>query len=207
MTLPNLLTILRIILAPVVLALLRFEGLFFRCASLVVFVIAALTDWYDGRMARKLGRVSKLGNFLDPLADKILVLLTFFAFAWYGHVAVWMVVVIAGRDLLITALRVYAAWKRQPIVTSASAKWKTASQMAAIYLIMIYLIALEYLPRLEGPAWLLETDWARAIHLMMQAVTFITIATAVQYLVENRRHLRSLALACLRVLAPGNLAK
>ena len=165
-----------------------------------VFVIAALTDWFDGHLARKLGYVSPLGNFLDPLADKILVLSTLFAFAFYGHIAVWMVVVIATRDIIITLLRLYADWKGQPVITSVTAKWKTASQMIAVYVIMLYLILYPHL----GPSWTALPDY---IHLMMQLVTLITVLTALQYLFENRHHVRSLMLACLRVFAPGNLAK
>jgi CDP-diacylglycerol--glycerol-3-phosphate 3-phosphatidyltransferase len=200
MSLPTKLTILRIVLTPVVVALLYFETLYFRLASLSVFVIAALTDWFDGRLARKLGYVSPLGNFLDPLADKILVLSTLFAFAFYGHIAVWMVVVIAARDIIITLLRFYADWKGQPVITSVTAKWKTASQMVAVYVLMLYLI---FYPDLL-PSWTSLPDY---IHLMMQLVTLITILTALQYLFENRHHVRSLMLACLRVFAPGNLAK
>lgn len=205
MSLPTKLTILRIVLTPVVVALLYFEGLYFRVASLGVFLIAALTDWFDGHLARKFGYVSSLGSFLDPLADKILVLSTLFAFAFYGHIAVWMVVVIATRDLIITLLRWYADWKRQPVVTSATAKWKTASQMVAVYVIMLCLIIHSYSTESAGTmAW---EQWQVYINFMMQFVTLITIATAIQYLIENRHHLRSLMLACLRLFAPGNLAK
>ena len=207
MSLPNQLTLLRIALTPAVVVALYFETLAFRIAALVVFLLAALTDWYDGRLARKLNYVSKLGNFLDPLADKVLVLSTFFALACNGVVAMWMVVAITTRDAVITLLRVYADWKRQPVVTSVSAKWKTASQMAALYLILLYLILRAALPNTEGPGWGTWSDWDTGLHVMMQAVTWITLATAVQYLFENRHHVRSLALACLRVFAPGNLAK
>ncbi|MGH7496221.1 MAG: CDP-diacylglycerol--glycerol-3-phosphate 3-phosphatidyltransferase [bacterium] len=207
MSLPNQLTLLRIALTPAVVVALYFETLAFRIAALVVFLFAALTDWYDGRLARKLNYVSKLGNFLDPLADKILVLSTFFALACNGVIDMWMVVAITIRDAIITLLRVYADWKRQPVVTSVSAKWKTASQMAALYLILLYLILRAALPNPSGPGWGTWSDWDTGLHVMMQAVTWITLATAVQYLFENRHHVRSLALACLRVFAPGNLAK
>ncbi len=207
MSLPNQLTLLRIALTPVVVVTLYFETLAFRIAALAFFLLAALTDWYDGRLARKLNYVSKLGNFLDPLADKILVLSTFFALAYYGIVAMWMVIAITARDLVITLLRLYADWKRRPVVTSASAKWKTASQMAAIYLILLYLILRAALPNTAGPGWGTWGEWDGGLSVMMQAVTWITIATAAQYLFENRQHVRSLALACVRVIAPGKLAK
>ena len=107
----------------------------------------------------------------------------------------------------ITLLRLYADWNRQPVLTSLSAKWKTASQMSAIYIILLYLIWRAALPEASGPGWGTWSDWDTGLQVMMQVVTWITIATAVQYLFENRRHVRSLALACLRVFVPGNLAK
>lgn len=218
MSLPTKLTILRIVLTPVVVGLLYVESFCFRLASLAIFIIAALTDWFDGHLARKLGYVSPLGNFLDPLADKILVLSTLFAFAFHGYIAVWMVVVIAARDIIITLLRLYADWKGQPVITSVTAKWKTASQMIAVYVIMLYLIFEAWFFTKDGA---LRQEWKAhiddinltnsisqtSIEVMMQLVTLITVVTAVQYLVENRHHVRSLMLACLRLLAPGNLAK
>jgi len=207
MSLPNQLTLLRIALTPMVVVALYFETLAFRVAALGIFLLAALTDWYDGRLARQLNYVSKLGNFLDPLADKILVLSTFFALAGNGIVAMWMVVAITVRDVVITLLRLYADWKRQPVITSNAAKWKTASQMAAIYLILLFLIVRAARPDSAGPGWGTWNDWDTGVYVMMQAVTWITIVTGLQYLYENRHHVRGLALACLRVFAPGNLAK
>ena len=207
MSLPNQLTTLRIILTPVIVALLYFETLYFRMASLFFFLLATLTDWYDGRVARKFGHVTSSGQFLDPLADKILVLSTLFTLAFHNHISMWLVMVIAGRDLFITFLRSYAEWKRHPIVTSISAKWKTASQMAAIYLVLLYLVAEAHFYSIDKPEWLSWIIQAEAIAVMMQVVTLITVATAIQYLLENRHHVRSLAHACMRVFASGNLAK
>src|SRR5688572_6734775 len=128
MGLPNQLTVLRMALTPLVVYCLTRESLAFRYLALVVFLFASLTDWYDGYAARKLGRVTQWGKFLDPLADKILVITTFAVFVSLGLVKAWMVVVIAVRDILMMALRLYGEWKRQPVVTSTTAKWKTAGQ-------------------------------------------------------------------------------
>ena len=122
MGLPNQLTVLRMILTPLLVYLLSRESLNFRCYALVVFLVASLTDWYDGYVARKWGIVTQWGKFLDPLADKILVLTMFCVFVWLGVVKTWMVVVIAARDIIMTLLRLYGDWKRQPVVTSMSAK-------------------------------------------------------------------------------------
>ena len=86
MTLPNQLTILRILLTPLFILLFISDRIFLKELSVFVFIIAALTDWYDGWIARKLGTVSRWGVFLDPLADKILTSAAFVAFAWLGLV-------------------------------------------------------------------------------------------------------------------------
>ncbi len=207
MTVSNLLTITRMVLAPVVVALLFPAGLAYRFASLGVFLIAVLTDWYDGYLARKSGNISAWGAFWDPLADKILTLSTFFAFALYQYVAIWMVAAIAARDILITLLRTYAQYKNKPVVTSVSAKWKTASQMAAIYLIMLYLIAESYFLGANPPTWLQWIETFHIIPVMMHLVTLITVVTGLQYLYENRHHLRSLGHFFFRIFAARNLAK
>ena len=208
MGLPNQLTVLRMILTPLLVFLLSGESLTHRYLALLVFLVASLTDWYDGYAARKFSRVTQWGKFLDPLADKILVITTFAVFVSLGLVRVWMVVVIAARDILMTALRLYGEWKRQPVVTSMSAKWKTAGQMTAIYAILLYLIVQAHaLAAGASPAWLIWLQENNALDKMMFVVTGITIATGVQYLVENWRLVRHLILACFRVFDPGNLAK
>ncbi|MCI0697697.1 CDP-diacylglycerol--glycerol-3-phosphate 3-phosphatidyltransferase [candidate division KSB1 bacterium] len=208
MSFPNQLTVLRIALTPVLVFLLSREGLSYRYASFAVFLLASLTDWYDGYAARKFGRVTAWGKFLDPLADKVLVLTMFFVFMSLGLVRGWMVVAITARDVLITGLRSYAEWKRQPIVTSMSAKWKTFSQMTAIYLILLYLVVLAHAAAADSsPGWVMWLVERKAIDKMMFAVTLLTLATGVQYIFENWRHVRNLMLAFYRVFDPGNLAK
>ncbi|MDZ7290383.1 MAG: CDP-diacylglycerol--glycerol-3-phosphate 3-phosphatidyltransferase [candidate division KSB1 bacterium] len=208
MTFPNQLTVLRIALTPLLVYLLSRESLSYRYASFVVFLLASLTDWYDGYAARKFGRVTESGKFLDPLADKVLVLTMFFIFMSLGLVRGWMVAVITVRDVVITGLRSYAEWKRQPIVTSMSAKWKTVSQMTAIYVILIYIIAQAHFAAAGVlPAWLTWLQERGAIDKMMLVVTFLTLATGIQYLFENWRHVRGVVLAFYRVFVPSNLAK
>lgn len=208
MGLPNQLTVLRMVLTPLVGYFLLRESLADRYLALVVFLLASLTDWYDGYIARKMGVMTRWGKFLDPLADKILVITTFCIFVWLGVVKTWMVVIIAGRDIFMTLLRVYGDWKREPVVTSMSAKWKTAGQMAAIYIILLYLVLQSHtLAAGTNPAWLVWLQQTKALDKMMLVVTFITLATGIQYLLENWRLVRHFILACFRVFAPGNLAK
>lgn len=208
MSLPNQLTLLRIILTPLLVFLLIFENLYCRYLSLVIFIIASLTDWYDGYVARKMGHITKWGKFLDPLADKILILAIFSSLAWLGVIKVWMVVIIVVRDVVVTLLRTYAEWKRRPIVTSSTAKWKTAGQMVAIHLLLFYLIARSHaLSTGVEAGWLVWLEESQAIEHMMLFVTLLTLLTGIQYLIENWRHLRDIIVAFYRVFDPGNLAK
>ena len=137
---PNILTVLRILLTPLFVFSLLEDG--WQLYSVIIFLVASITDWYDGYLARKFGYSSNWGKFLDPLADKILVLAAFFSFVYLGVVKLWMVMVIVTRDFIITGLRSYAMSKGQPMITNITAKLKTATQMTMIILILV-VIALQ----------------------------------------------------------------
>ena len=145
MVLPNQLTILRIILTPVFLFLFLSEDPLLKQISILVFIIAALTDWYDGWLARKFNYITSWGKFWDPLADKILTAGAFFGFVFLGVIPLWMVIIIILRDFIITGLRAYADYKGQSFPTSYYAKWKTFIQMAFLYYLLIGLCWNEYI--------------------------------------------------------------
>lgn len=193
LNLPNSLTLLRIVLTPVFAVLLLSDSPVNRMISLGVFVIAALTDWYDGWIARKLGYISHWGKFLDPLADKVLSSAALLVYASLGLVDAWMVWIIIIRDFLITGLRSYAEYKDQPIVTSWSAQAKTFGQFVVIYYILIL-----YVCRSIAPVY---QQWGETIDLLMEPdvlfgmmllVTISTVATGIAYLIDNRKMLREL---------------
>ncbi|HEX9006842.1 MAG TPA: CDP-diacylglycerol--glycerol-3-phosphate 3-phosphatidyltransferase [Bacteroidota bacterium] len=193
LNLPNQLTLLRIVLTPVFVVMLLSSSPLARQASLAVFIIAALTDWYDGWIARKLGYVSRWGKFLDPLADKILSSAALVAFAALGLVSAWMVWVIIVRDFLITGLRTYAEYRDHPVVTSRSAQAKTFSQFVVIYYILILYVA-RSIPSVNaefGP-WIDTLMQYNVLFGMMLLVTIMTVWTGIAYLVENRKTLRSI---------------
>lgn len=102
MTLPNQLTILRIILTPVFLFFFLSDNSLFIQISLAVYIVAALTDWYDGWLARKFNYITEWGKFWDPLADKILTSAVFIGFVIVGLLPLWMVFLIIFRDLSVT---------------------------------------------------------------------------------------------------------
>jgi len=182
MTLPNQLTILRIVLTPIFVVLLVSENIFFKQISLFVYVIAALTDWYDGWIARKFGYTTQWGRFLDPLADKILTSSAFISFASLHLVETWMVVIIVIRDILITLLRSYAELKNKPVITTKSAKAKTFIQMIFIYyLLFAYVLNLSF----EGINLELSILHPTLIYWLMLFVTVLTLWTGVVYLCDN----------------------
>ena len=143
MTLPNQLTTLRILLVPVFMFLLLLDSPYMKLLGVIVFVIASLTDIYDGYHARKYGLTSRLGAFLDPLADKFLITAAFLIYVWEGYLALWMVLLVALRDVVVTGLRIYAEWKDKPVVTSRDAKYKTLTQNVFAYIIMLFILLKE----------------------------------------------------------------
>lgn len=206
MALPNQLTILRIVLTPVFAVSLTYEALWIRYFSLSIFFVAALTDWYDGRIARQNGNVTKIGKYLDPLADKLLISTAFGMFTYLGLVKFWMFAVIAARDFLITGLRSYALFLNKPFTTSYVAKLKTAFQMLAIYFILIWLIVKESHRTGGGNPIIIDDveNW-NAIAYLMLFVTLFTLTTGISYLYENRRQLKSLVISFYRVFVPTNV--
>ncbi|ACF46706.1 MAG: CDP-diacylglycerol--glycerol-3-phosphate 3-phosphatidyltransferase [Prosthecochloris sp.] len=190
MTLPNQLTILRIVLVPVFVYLLMLSSPLMKLFGVVVFIIASVTDAYDGYHARKYGETTRLGAFLDPLADKFLITAAFLVYVWYGYLDLWMVVLVALRDIVVTVLRVYAEWKDRPVVTSSEAKYKTLSQNIFAYVIMLFMLLAE--PTFTGAAVasrMREVLFADYLDYIMLAITLFTVYTGVSYLLQNRKHL------------------
>ena len=186
---PNQLTIIRIILTPVFVYLFIQESEGYKLAGSIIFIVAAFTDWYDGYFARRFQSVSRWGQFMDPLADKILVSSAFLVFSYTNYIFWWMTILIIFRDALITSLRSFAMAIGKPIITSVFAKWKTFLQMAFVFALLIYL-NIPGLPdvRLDktGTPWLLWTT------LCLSAVLFLNLFSGIQYLIVNRSHLQEL---------------
>ena len=193
MVLPNQLTVLRIILTPVFLFLFLSGDSLMIQISLAVYLIAAITDWYDGWLARKFNYITDWGKFLDPLADKILTSAAFFAFVYLNVLDLWMVLVIVVRDFLITGLRGYADFHKVSFVTSKLAKWKTFIQMVFIYyLLVIYtLLHTQYFSEGNSKIFsdLLDPD---LIFYSMLFITLLTFYTGAEYIYTNWRTIKRL---------------
>lgn len=205
MNFPTLLTLLRIILTPLFLFFIFSDGIIFKIVALVVYIIASLTDHYDGYYARKLGAVSTLGRFLDPLADKILVSSALIAFNILGFIQLWIVIVIVVRDFLITGLRSYALFKNQQVVTTYIAKVKTTVQMVSVFIIFVILIAKHHaLESGTGMSVILFLERIHFVNVLMFVVAMLTAYTGVHYFVGNRAHVKSIIKDINRAIRPSD---
>lgn len=140
LNLPNLLTLSRIAAIPLVVACLWFDRGWMQWAAMSLFVIACVTDWFDGYFARRYHQISRLGRFLDPIADKLLVAATLLMLVYNGAlhgIHVIAALVILMREILVSGLREFLAELRVGMPVSQLAKWKTGAQMVAIAFLLV----------------------------------------------------------------------
>ena len=135
---PNMMTVGRMALVPVFLYLLYYENRHNSFLAAAIYSLAALTDWVDGWLARVSGKVTTLGKFLDPLADKIIVLSALVMLVRLGRAPVWVVVIIVAREFLISGLRTIAVSEGLVIAASQGGKWKTSLQLTGIICLMLH---------------------------------------------------------------------
>ncbi len=132
LTVPNALTLARIVLIPVFLGLIFAEDGNCKILALLVFTVASLTDFYDGRIARREGTITPFGRFMDPLADKLMVVTTLVMLVAHGWLPAWMVALLICRELTITALRTIAVSEGLVLAASTLGKFKTSFQATAL---------------------------------------------------------------------------
>ena len=163
-TLPNALTVLRIFLVPILVVFLLTE---YRLIGLAVFMVASLTDWFDGYLARSRDQITTLGQLLDPIADKLLISAAFISLVELGLAPAWMVVIIIGRELAISGLRSIAVDQGVNIAASSLGKYKTTVQMFTVILLIL------------GPSYLGDYSFVGEIGLWL--VVILSLASAAQY--------------------------
>ncbi|MDX9701723.1 MAG: CDP-diacylglycerol--glycerol-3-phosphate 3-phosphatidyltransferase [Candidatus Auribacterota bacterium] len=176
MNIANKLTVSRIFAAGVFVALLLAEFPLSNLIALVVFIYACITDWVDGKLARRLQVESDFGKLIDPLADKLLIISAFIAFIELPQVALpsWVVILIIGREFTITGLRLLAANKGIIIPAGWWGKNKTISQIVSILSILVYLTVID----LQTACAFMEIPlWAGAIYYYY--VVFVVLVTVV----------------------------
>ena len=135
---PNTLTLFRIAAVPIIVILMLYPNRISTWIAAILFSLAAITDYFDGYIARKFGLVSNLGKVMDPVADKLLVSSAFIMLTSLGWVPAWMVCIIIGREIAVTGLRNIIAEKGEDVSASSLGKYKTGFQIAAIIPLLIH---------------------------------------------------------------------
>ena len=178
LNLPNLLTLSRIAAIPLVVACFWLDRGWAQWLSMILFVVACVTDWFDGYFARRYHQISRLGRFLDPIADKLLVAAALVMLVDSGTlrgVHVLAALIILAREILVSGLREFLAELRVGMPVSQLAKWKTGTQMVAIAVLL-----------LGGavPTWVAQVGLA-----LIWIAALLTLITGYDYLRTGLRHM------------------
>ena len=176
MNLPNKLTLMRVVLIPIfLLVLFLMQEPYNRYIATAIFVVASVTDFLDGYIARKYHMVSNFGKFMDPLADKLLVMAALVSMVAMEDLPAWVVIVILAREFAITGFRTLAMEANIVMAASWWGKIKTTTQMIMIILVLLQL-PFAYMPMIETV-------------LIWLAVLF-TVVSGVDYIVKNKQVLK-----------------
>ena len=192
MNLPNAITLSRLVLTAAFVLFVALEATWGHITALILFMIAAISDFVDGWLARKMNLVTPLGKLLDPLADKILVSAAFVFLTAKGICPVWITALIIGREFLVTGLRQIAIEAGQVLAADNLGKWKTTFQL--IYLIagLIWLTfetmtsvpsSLKFLQTLTIPEW---PDGGRLMPITLGIAVALTVISGWNYLWSSR---------------------
>lgn len=169
--LPMQITLARIFAVPAIVALLAPQELHYNLAAALLFIIASISDYFDGYFARKYNAVSNMGKFMDPIADKILVTSILVMLIPLDRIDPYMVIVILTRDTLISGLRQVAAADQIIIAAQAQGKWKTALQMVAIPAVII------------GEKWA-HVPFDKVGYWVLWVSTILSVTSGAQYVIS-----------------------
>ena len=170
MTTASKITLIRVAFIPVFMLLMYLSGGqpgLYLWLSLAVFIIASLTDYVDGHIARKYGQVSDFGKFLDPLADKLLVIAAMAMFCQWGQFPAWALMIVLTREFAVTGLRLVAVGKGNVIAAGFSGKVKTASTMIGLCAMMAF-------PTVDILCW-----------TVLVVIVATTVYSGVEYFIQN----------------------
>ncbi|HUP01689.1 MAG TPA: CDP-diacylglycerol--glycerol-3-phosphate 3-phosphatidyltransferase [Gemmatimonadota bacterium] len=190
MNTPNKITVGRIAITPVIAWLIFQPGPLERWLAFWIFVAAAVSDLVDGRLAREKGEITRFGQLLDPIADKMLVLVTFVPLFGLGLLPLWLVILVLGREVIVTVLRRYALQEDRVIAASGWGKSKAFAQNWFIGSVLVLRINEGYAlaPRAwSDAAWAHWQGYTRAvIEVGLWFVVALTVLSLLDYLLKNR---------------------
>ncbi|MBQ2392507.1 MAG: CDP-diacylglycerol--glycerol-3-phosphate 3-phosphatidyltransferase [Clostridia bacterium] len=192
MNLPNKLTLARFIMTPIFLILMLVEFPHHYLAGLIVFIIASLTDYFDGKIARRDGLITTFGKFLDPIADKMLTTAAFLVFLQNGtgYGIIWIVFIVLAREFVVTSVRLISAGSGKIIAANIWGKLKTVMQMIAIiatiffeYVISEFIYGIELLP-------VMIVEPVRIVcSILLWISAILTFIAGITYVIDNKEYI------------------
>jgi len=177
MNIANKLTVLRVILIPFFIVFGLIENAICGYIALALFIIASLTDYLDGHLARKRNLVSDFGKFLDPLADKLLVLAALALLVHNGDASVWVFYIVVLREMVVTGIRLIASSNGRVIAAGFTGKLKTMYQMILIILALV--------PWINDTILSIGTPIGTVLDILMYIMVAITLISGAEYVIKN----------------------
>ena len=184
LNLPNKLTLIRMFLAPIYLALMLIEFPYHYIVALAVFAIASLTDMLDGKIARKNNLITVFGKLLDPLADKMLTTAALLAFMREGWCSIWIVMIVLTREFAVAGVRLIATAQGIVIPANYWGKAKTVSQMVFTIVIMLLAELDATFDIFANVGWF---TLARVSNIMLWITAVLTVVSGITYFVDSKK--------------------
>ena len=184
LNLPNKLTLIRMFLAPIYLALMLIEFPYHYIVALAVFAVAALTDILDGKIARKNNLITVFGKLLDPLADKMLTTAALLAFMREGWCSIWIVMIVLTREFAVAGVRLIATAQGIVIPANYWGKAKTVSQMVFTIVIMLLAELDATFDIFANAGWF---TLARVSNIMLWITAVLTVVSGITYFVDSKK--------------------
>jgi len=184
LNLPNKLTLIRMFLAPIYLALMLIEFPCHYIVALAVFAVASLTDMLDGKIARKNNLITVFGKLLDPLADKMLTTAALLAFMREGWCSIWIVMIVLTREFAVAGVRLIATAQGIVIPASYWGKAKTVSQMVFTIVIMLLAELDATFDIFANAGWF---TLARVSNIMLWITAVLTVVSGITYFVDSKK--------------------
>lgn len=184
LNLPNKLTLIRMLLAPIYLALMLIEFPYHYIVALAVFAVASLTDMLDGKIARKNNLITVFGKLLDPLADKMLTTAALLAFMREGWCSIWIVMIVLTREFAVAGVRLIATAQGIVIPANYWGKAKTVSQMVFTIVIMLLAELDATFDIFANAGWF---TLARVSNIMLWITAVLTVVSGITYFVDSKK--------------------
>jgi len=185
MNLPNRLTLSRLALTVFFVVCLSWPMTYGRTFALLLFILASVTDYFDGEIARRYGIVTNFGKLMDPLADKVMIAAGFICLVPVGAIPAWVATIVVARDFLITGLRLLASAEGVILPAERMGKHKTSWQIVTVIFFLLLLSAIEIRPSVGGSRWW-QGLWAYGGNILLWITIGLTIYSGLGYLWRNR---------------------